>query len=166
LIKLFNDLHLPPLFRYDALKKQIYQLEKQQHGIDRSTYDLESNERTSLMGRGGAESSSDEVFIPLLDHELKKITIFYETQEKELLEEVTGLEELAIQQEEAGLAAGHDYDEETDDDDDDDDEPISPEGSRRPRRTRPKSFSFSGTRKRAGSSFIFPFHLKRDAWNH
>ncbi|KAJ6611134.1 SPX domain-containing protein [Mycena sp. CBHHK59/15] len=103
---------------YDALKKFIYQAEKTQH--DQSTYhDIESNERTSLVDR----STTDAVFIPLLDRELKKICAFYDAQEKELMEEVAELEAQVQQQEEAGLAGNHytdgDYDDEDDDDDDD-----------------------------------------------
>jgi phosphate transporter len=149
---LISKLDFCSLYRYDALKKQIYQLEKQQHGLDRSTYDLESNERTSLMGLAG-ESSVDAVFIPLLDRELKKVTLFYEQQEKEFLDEVTELEDLVKEQEEAGLAARNLYlDEDDDDDDEDDDEDTqSPTSPSSPRRHRPKSSSFSISRLPSGS---------------
>jgi phosphate transporter len=136
--------------RYDSLKKAIYQLEKQQHGLSHSAIDLESHERTSLMGRID-ESATDAVFIPLLDRELKKITAFYTSQETELLEELEELDELVKEQEEAGLAAGDRYlDDDDDDDEDEDDEdeissspPISREGTVPPKRRRRKSTSAS-----------------------
>ena len=55
--------------RYEALKKQIYQLEKQQAGLRESYHDLEANESTSLIG-SSHPSSPDRLFIPLLDREL------------------------------------------------------------------------------------------------
>lgn len=74
--------------RYDTLKKYVYQLEKQQAGYRDTVHDLEANESTSLMRDGGPGAATDGLFIPLLDRELKKITLFYEAQEKELLDEV------------------------------------------------------------------------------
>ncbi|KIM74890.1 hypothetical protein PILCRDRAFT_827819 [Piloderma croceum F 1598] len=130
---------------YDALKKYIYQLEKQQHDLGRSSHDLEANERETLIQQA-TRTATDSVFVPLLDRELKKIVFFYESQEKELLDAVTNLEELVKDQEEAGLAAEHQYlveGEEDDDDDDDDDEPASPSLSREesgpPKRRRRRS---------------------------
>jgi len=129
---------------YDALKKYIYQLEKQQHDLGRSSHDLEANERETLIQQA-TRTATDSVFVPLLDRELKKIVFFYESQEKELMDAVTNLEESAKDQEEAGLAAEHHYlvEGEEDDDDDDDDEPASPSLSREesgsPKRRRRRS---------------------------
>lgn len=140
--------------RYDALKKYIYQLEKQQNTLDRSyTRDLESNEHSSLMGRGG-DTGSDAVFVSFLDKELKKITLFYEHQEKELMDEVTELEEQAIQQEEAGLAAGMYYEDgfEGDDDDDDDDEDEDDFGGLHASQSRERDRSGAPRRRRRTST--------------
>ncbi|KAJ6578119.1 SPX domain-containing protein [Mycena capillaripes] len=117
---------------YDALKKYIYQLERTQH--EHSSYrDIETNERTSLVDR---VPTTDAVFMPLLDRELKKICAFYEAQERELKGEVAELEELVRQQEEAGMAGNHylddgPYDDEDDDEDDDDSLSRSPQRRRR-----------------------------------
>ncbi|KAF9811049.1 hypothetical protein IEO21_06678 [Rhodonia placenta] len=132
---------------YDALKKTIYQLEKQQVGLADSTRDLrdlEANEETALMGHV-RHTDTDSLFVPLLDRELKKICVFYESQERELLGEVAQLERLAQQQEEAGPDAGHQYmdpdvDTEEEDEDDEGDEfntmspPISRDHTRSPSR--------------------------------
>lgn len=111
---------------YDALKKAVYQLEKQQAGLSESFYsehhDLEANEETALIGSPQG-ASTDSMFVPLLDRELKKICIFYDTQEKELEEEVEHLQHLVQQQEEVGPDAGHQYmDGDTEDDDDEEEE--------------------------------------------
>ncbi|EPQ53940.1 SPX-domain-containing protein [Gloeophyllum trabeum ATCC 11539] len=110
---------------YDSLKKAIYQLEKQQTGVDHPYTDLESNERTSLIDRADS-SATDALFIPLLDHELKKIMLFYEAKEAEVLKELAGLEELVREQDESEPVADehymHDIDEDDEDDDDDDDD--------------------------------------------
>jgi phosphate transporter len=115
---------------YDALKKYIYQLERTQH--DQSSYrDVETNERSSLVGHG---PTADTVFVPLVDRELKKICTFYEAQEKELTGEVAELEELARQQEAAGMAGNHYLDDgpyEDEQDDDDDSPSRSPQRRRR-----------------------------------
>lgn len=155
---------------YDALKKTIYQLEKQQVGLADSTRDLrdlEANEETALMGHV-RHTDTDSLFVPLLDRELKKICVFYESQERELLGEVAQLEWLVQQQEEAGPDAGHQYmdpdvDTEEEDEDDEGDEfntmspPISRDHtrspSRRPGRRHARSLSSaaggpSGSRKR------------------
>jgi phosphate transporter len=105
-------------------------LEKQQHDLSRSSHDLEANERESLIQQT-TRTATDAVFVPLLDRELKKMVFFYESQEKELLDAVTNLEELVREQEEAGLAAEDQYMiEGEDEDDDEDDEPTSPTLSR------------------------------------
>ncbi|KAH7929221.1 Sodium/sulfate symporter [Leucogyrophana mollusca] len=120
---------------YDALKKYVYQLEKQQHGMDHSYRDLEANEQTTLVDHA-SQSAVNAVFLPLLDRELKKISLFYESQEKELMGEIAEVEVLIAQHEEAGLDAGEHYlDEDGDDEDEDEDEDYG-EGVRRDQ-TRP-----------------------------
>lgn len=110
---------------YDALKKYIYQLEKQQHDQSRSSMDLESGESTLLIPRTSTSSSTDSAFVPLLDRELKKIVFFYESQEKESLDAVSELEELAKEQEENGFWENGQYEgSEDDDEDDDEDDPT------------------------------------------
>ena len=143
------------------LKKAIYQLEKRQHGLE---HDLESNERVSLL-EDSDRSDTDAIFIPLLDKELNKIIVFYDAQEKELLNDVAQLEEEVRQTEEAGLSGrGQYFDEDEDDeeeflddDDDDDDEETngatSREPTRSPRRKRRKS-SVGLSRQRSTG----PFH--------
>ncbi|KAF8071496.1 SPX domain-containing protein [Lyophyllum atratum] len=122
---------------YDALKKSIYQLEKQQHGDTLPFRDIEANEAEALLSSAD-RSNTDPLFEPLLNKELHKVVSFYEIQEKELQEEVAELEELVARQEEEGLAAGERYldDPEDDDDDDDDDESVSrsPDATRRRRK--------------------------------
>lgn len=108
--------------RYDTLKKYVYQLEKQQVGYRDAVHDLEANESTSLMQGTSENVSTDALFTPLLDRELKKITLFYEAQEKELLEEVHGLERMVQQQEADGPDSGHQYDRHVDEDEDEDDD--------------------------------------------
>ncbi|KAF9456448.1 SPX domain-containing protein [Collybia nuda] len=138
---------------YDNLKKYIYQLEKQQHG-DRQYLDadLEANESSALIDAAD-RSNTDLVFVPLLNQELKKIILFYESQEKELLDEVADLEELVEKQEELGLAGGEHYldDPMADEDDEDDDDSISrsPDATRTRRR---KLSSQSRTRGALASS--------------
>jgi phosphate transporter len=105
------------------------------------------------------ESSTDSVFVPLLDRELKKVSTFYASQEKELLEEVEELEELVREQEEAGLDGAQRYLDDDDDDDEEDEEdedtvspPVSREGTVPPKRRRRKSTSAShGVRFPTGS---------------
>ncbi|KAF9072552.1 SPX domain-containing protein [Rhodocollybia butyracea] len=117
---------------YDNLKKYIYQLEKQQQNLTSSYHDLESSERASLVGRP-ADIATDTIFIPLLDKELTKITLFYENQEKELFEELQELEALVLTQEELGLEGDHYADDDEYDEDDDDSISRSPERQRRRR---------------------------------
>ncbi|OSC96955.1 Sodium/sulfate symporter [Trametes coccinea BRFM310] len=118
---------------YDALKKYVYQLEKQKAGLQESFHDLEANERTSLIGIGADAANTDSLFIPLLDRELKKICLFYETEEQRLSDEVSALQQEIELQEQNGPYAGHQYmdsendadaDEEEDDDDFDIHSPI------------------------------------------
>lgn len=112
------------LDRYDMLKKHVYQLERQQLSMRDTGHDLEANEHTSLMGNHHDITSMDSQFIPLLDRELKKITLFYESQEKELMDDVVELQRLIQQQEDLPLDGRHRYmtSEDGDDDDDDDEE--------------------------------------------
>lgn len=122
------------------MKKHIYQLEKRQQeerGVQRQhAADLESSESSALMGHD-ASSSTDRYFIPLLDQELKKITKFYETQERNFSTELESLEELVRLQEEGSLSDQRfvDEDEEEDEDGDDEDQARrSPSRERRQRR--------------------------------
>jgi len=119
------------------LKKYIYQLEKQQY--DHETLNHTSHrdlEHVALL-EGHDVSDTDTLFIPLLDRELKKITLFYESQEKELCEDLNELEKDIQKQEDAGMDGGDRYLEQSDDEDDDESIPIdlSPEESRRHRKT-------------------------------
>ena len=118
------------------MKKYIYQLEKQQFGDGRPYHDMEASEYAALLDPSQRDNT-DSLFIPLLNQELKKVELFYHSQEKDLLEEVKDLEDQAEQLEEAGLAAGERYMDD-DDDDDDDDDSIS----RSPERRRRRSISF------------------------
>ena len=149
--------------RYDTLKKYVYQLEKQQVGLRDAFHDLEANESTSLMRGERSNASTDALFVPLLDRELKKIDLFYETQERELLEEVGRLSELVQQQEEYGPDSGHEFEnhEYEDDDDDEDDEEFGLQNSEltmsrspvnRRRRSLSESAGFSRTLSNGSSS--------------
>ncbi|OCH89601.1 Sodium/sulfate symporter [Obba rivulosa] len=135
---------------YDTLKKHIYQLEKQQAGLRDSYHDLEANERSSLMA-GEDSSSTDAVFIPLLDRELRKICAFYEEKEKELLQDVASLERLVEQQEEAGPNARHEYLDVDDDDDDEEEEDDDDLPEQSPVATRDHTLSPSARRRRMRS---------------
>ncbi|KAA1467267.1 Sodium/sulfate symporter [Dentipellis sp. KUC8613] len=123
---------------YDALKKYIYQLEKQQHEALTQAHDIEAaTEHTSLVGGSSLPPDTDALFKPLLEAELRKISSFYQHQEKELLEELRELEELVAEQEELGLIAGRMFPDGEDgwDDDDDDDDDDWHEGERSRERT-------------------------------
>ncbi|THH04259.1 hypothetical protein EW145_g5656 [Phellinidium pouzarii] len=114
---------------YSALKKQIYQLEKKggQNTPWEREHDLESSERSALMGHDATSSLTDDIFRPSLDYELKKICDFYGAQESELLHEVEELEELVkLKEEESLLGADQRYMDTADDDDDDDDDDDRP----------------------------------------
>ncbi|PPQ69298.1 hypothetical protein CVT26_001616 [Gymnopilus dilepis] len=134
---------------YDALKKFIYQLEKQQSGRDIPIVrDLESNERSSLLGQP-EEADTDSLFVPALDKELHKIIHFYLDQEKELLEELEELEKDVKQLDEAGLQGGDHY-EDYETEDEEDDESIS--ASRSPDATRTRVRKPSRVRRGAPTS--------------
>ena len=153
-----------PRSSYDVLKRHIYQLEKEHHRLTRASTDLEANERTALVDQPDF-SSIDAVFIPLLNKELLKISLFYEEKEKELLNDLQTLEGLVAEQDVVGPATWERYmdehpgeedeDEDDDDDDDDDEEQIGGEHVRfeseaLPKRRRRKSSSAS-IRPRSGS---------------
>ncbi|KAI0050511.1 SPX-domain-containing protein [Auriscalpium vulgare] len=108
---------------YDALKKYIYQLEKQQHEALVQSRDIEAaTERTSLVG-GAPLQDTDSQFQPLLDTELRKISTFYGLQEAELIHELSELEELVKEQDDLGLVAGRLYaDGEWEEDEEEEDE--------------------------------------------
>ncbi|KAJ8592872.1 Sodium/sulfate symporter [Rhizopogon salebrosus TDB-379] len=142
---------------YDVLKRYIYQLEKQQqrrHGIESSYHDLEANEQTALVDHTGS-SGADSLFKPLLDRELEKITLFYEVQEKELMDELAELEQSIAQQDEGGLEAGLNYMDEYEDEDEDEEEDNvirSDDHAKGSRRRQRKSSSVGyGTRFAPGS---------------
>ena len=108
---------------YDALKKFIYQLEKQQHEALVLSHDIESaTEQTSLVGNGPYAPDVDALFRPLVDSEWRKISSFYNVQERDLQQELLELEELVKEQDELGMTAGRLYEEGWDDGDDDDDD--------------------------------------------
>ena len=123
-------LHLPTFYvylsnRYDALKKYIYHLEKQKHEALHHSHDIDSaTERTSLVNPAAQFQDTDDLFKPLLDAELRKIASFYALQEKQLLQELSELEELVKEQDDFGMLAGrfygdHRWDEDEDEDEDD-----------------------------------------------
>ncbi|KAG6820158.1 hypothetical protein H0H93_004595 [Arthromyces matolae] len=126
---------------YDSLKRDIYQLEKEQHGEHRPYRDLEANEQETLLG----QTRSDVLFEPLLNEEMKKITSFYKVQEKEITEEVGELEALVKVQEDIGLGTDERYLDDPDEDEEDDDESIShsPERRRRISSSRRNLFAFA-----------------------
>lgn len=129
-----NLLHFLTAPSYDGLKKQIYLVEKQQSGLDTSYHDLES-QRRPLLGN----SDSDRVFSQHLDRELRKITLFYESQATELFEDIQDLEGQVAEQEEEEMRNYPEFDEEDEDDEDEDgdgEDEISPqsEGPSRSRR--------------------------------
>ncbi|CAE6434908.1 hypothetical protein ACGC1H_002826 [Rhizoctonia solani] len=107
---------------YSALKKQIYTLESELP-IPGQSRDVERGERAALLGSDNNREAANAVFQPLLDVELAKITAFYDLQEKELLYDVTELEQLVAKTEEEGINsnAGIDSDDGSDDDEDDED---------------------------------------------
>ncbi|KAH9981901.1 SPX domain-containing protein [Russula compacta] len=108
---------------YDALKKYIYHLEKQQHEALIQSHDIESaTERTSLVDRVAQFQDTDALFQPLLDAELRKISSFYALQEKQFLQELAELEELVKEQDDIGMLAGRFYGDNQWDEDEDEDE--------------------------------------------
>ena len=112
-----NTFHHLTILSYDGLKKQIYLVEKQQSGLDTNYHDLES-QRRPLLGNSG----SDQVFRQHLDRELRKTTIFYESQAAELLEDIEDLEGQVAEQEEEEMRDYPEFDEEDEDEEDEDGE--------------------------------------------
>ena len=106
------------------MKKHVYQLEKQKVGLQESFHDLEANEHTSLIGSGPSpDANTDAFFTPLLDRELLKICVFYETEDQRLSDDITALHQEIEQHEENGPYAGPQYlDDDGDDDDEEDDD--------------------------------------------
>jgi len=139
---------------YDALKKYIYQLEKQQHDHETLNHASHRDLEHAALLQGHDVSDTDALFIPLLDRELKKITLFYQSQEKELCEDLTELEKDIQKQEDAGIDGGDRYMEQSDDEDDDESISIllSPEEWRRHR----KISSTARTRRRTSIPTSFP----------
>ena len=111
---------------YAALKKQIYQYEKQTTDWGRTGDDVEAN--VPLMGH----SSVNESFTALLDRELNKIKSFYEDQERELLDELDELEKLVASKEADGLSGDpHLVDDDEDEDEDEEEEEVQELNGRR-----------------------------------
>lgn len=134
---------------YDHLKKQVYQLEKE-HQRANTGYpryrDLEAapEEAALLSGSGRL----DERFRPSLDHELKKITTFYEKQENDVFGRLSAMEEEIRYRESQGLRPEEAYlspDSEPDEDEDHLDDRLSPtvDSPSRTTRIRPRSFASS-----------------------
>jgi len=112
-----NPFHSLTILSYDGLKKQIYLVEKQQSGLDTNYHDLESQRRPLLENSG-----SDQVFRQHLDRELRKTTIFYESQAAELLEDIEDLEGQVAEQEEEEMRNYPEFDEDDEDEEDEDGE--------------------------------------------
>ena len=118
-ILMLYSLLLPNIDRYSALKKKIYEIPERYE----DDHPMDISEQSRLMSNGAGTSAND-IFKPMLDRELEKISSFYAIQEKEVLEELEELEELIRQKEEEGLnpQTNHFGDEDDDDDDDDEDD--------------------------------------------
>lgn len=107
---------------YETLKDQIYTLEKQTAPSLPSSgpqfdADLEANEQT-LLFPSSPPSPSDNVFVPMLDKELRKVSIFYETQERAILDELEDLEAQVKEQELKGMQDRYEDDWDSAEDDD------------------------------------------------
>lgn len=123
---------------------------------------MEANEQTALVDHTES-SGADSLFKPLLDRELEKITLFYEVQEKELMDELAELEQSIAQQDEGGLEAGLNYMDEYEDEDEDEEEDNvirSDDHAKGSRRRQRKSSSVGyGTRFAPGSPCEYQCHL-------
>jgi phosphate transporter len=108
-----NLLYCLTIPSYDGLKKQIYLVEKRQSGLDTGYHDLES-QRSPLLG----SPDTDRVFSQYLDRELRKITLFYESQAAELFEDTEDLEAQVTEQEEVEIRNYPEFDEEDEDEED------------------------------------------------
>ncbi|KAG6905174.1 hypothetical protein DXG01_004419 [Tephrocybe rancida] len=133
---------------YDSLERHIYQLEKEQHGESIPHRDLEANEQDSLLGQSG----TDAVFELLLNKDLKKVALFYEAQEKELLDGVTELEEEATMKENTRLDAAERYHDNPDPDEDDEDDYETYEATGSTQRQHRLSVSSTDTMDNEGMS--------------
>ena len=159
-----SSFSLTPVSSYDVLKRHIYQLEKEHHRLSRANIDLEANERTALVEQPDF-SSIDGVFVPLLNQELHKISLFYEDKEKELFDALQTLEDLVAEQDDAGPEVwAHymdDYVDEDDDDDDDDEQSgadhVHFEDEPLPKRRRRKSSSVSFRPRSASGKLLNSF---------
>jgi phosphate transporter len=124
---------------YSALKKYIFQLEKQFLDNDSALHDLEaSHERSRLIASGTASTVkiADKIFTGLLDKELDKIVTFYKDQEAELEREIHALEaDIELKDAQGPSPARSEYDDDDEDDDDDDEEPGKRSECRRKRST-------------------------------
>ena len=105
---------------------------------------------------------TDAFFLPLLDRELRKICVFYETEEHRLTDDLAALQTDIERQEESGPYAGHRYlDEEGDEDDDEDDDfqlqsptaTVSRDRTQSPSRRRKHSRSMSSAGPKGGVYF-------------
>jgi phosphate transporter len=106
---------------YDILKRKIYELESV---IDASRGTRgRTTERSALLsrfGHGSQSASTNDQFVPLLDHELDKITSFYPAQEHELKGELDELAANIARREEEGFnGLDHRFSDDGDSDDDD-----------------------------------------------
>lgn len=86
-ISLFKPILCYTICRYAALKKVIYDLEKEQPQGSNGT---DHHERSSLLG-GDRYVDTVQAFIPLLDRELERIVSFYKSQGDELRVELDNL---------------------------------------------------------------------------
>ncbi|PIL28341.1 hypothetical protein GSI_09492 [Ganoderma sinense ZZ0214-1] len=140
---------------YETTKKHIYQLEKQKAGLQESCHDLEADERTSLMTAGRSSTdmgNTDAFFLPLLDRGLRKLCLFYETEEQRLTDDLAALQMGIERQEESGPLCGASLlDEEADEDKDKDDEDFQLQS---PTATLSRDRTQSPTRRRKGSRSI------------
>jgi phosphate transporter len=100
-------------------------------------------------------TETDAAFAPLLDLELKKIIFFYETQSKELFDELEELEEAVRQQEELGLLGLSRYEDYSEGEDDEDDDSISRSPTRAARRS---SVNRTLSRQRRATLSTFSYH--------
>ncbi|KAF8506140.1 SPX-domain-containing protein [Hysterangium stoloniferum] len=135
---------------YGYLKKQIYYLEKQQNRTSTPRYrDVDVEEGSALIG---LTSSTDSHFRSLLDKELLKITSFYESQEKELFDELEKLDELVLSKETQGLLPDGAYIYDSGDEDDDDlDEILSSTAGKRRNSRAERRYSVSSSEDAATS---------------
>jgi phosphate transporter len=85
--------------------------------LDTGYHDLES-QRSPLLGN----SDTDQIFSQYLDRELRKITLFYESQAADVFEDIEDLEAQVTEQEETEMCNYPEFDEEDEDEEDEDGE--------------------------------------------